>query len=84
MMLEQKHRRAAVELMLGAGAGRIDPGMLAKSRVTSDLALAMVQAGLLVQDPTSAWHWMLTVAAHRFINRAVAESQDMLASYCSP
>ncbi len=58
--------------------------MLAKSQVADDLAQAMVQAGLLVQDPTSAWHWMLTVAAHRFINRAIAESQDLLASYCTP
>ena len=84
MMLEQRHRRAAVELMLGAGAGRIDPGMLAKSRVNNELAQAMVQAGLLVQDPSSAWHWAFTPAAHRFVNRAIAETQDLLASYCTP
>ena len=84
MMLEQRHRRAAVELLLGAGSGRVDCRMLAKSQVADDLAQAMVQAGLLVQDPTSTWHWMLTVAAHRFVNRIVAEAQDLLAGYCSP
>lgn len=77
-MVPREHRRAAIELMLSAGAGRINRGLLVKDLVPTDLAQAMLTAGLLhtwAEDPSC---WDLTPQAHRLINRIVADAQDML------